>query len=427
MTSTVVTWLPPQTPGGLISQPYYLGRLGSVTPPTYSYALPGGPDKMTCVLAKPPGYRHEALNPGRVVQVCRGAQVIWDGKMLEGVPAAGGWQVSASGLGQAAVDYDAIYGTWSNQNDALNQAIGRGFRVSNPGVPSGVWLGQQQDSGSITIADLLNLFCTLGGYYWYIAVNPTGGGGILNVTSFPQAADGPLARLTPDRILVCNDPAPRNLGGDINTVVLRYQSASGGATGNPTYAVTTVSTSPSILKHQTVEHYEDISSAGTMTATAAQALGQNLLNRYVRASFSGPFNIRQGSILTMGGQAVDVGMETAGHIYQLILTDYGYGGEVTPGPVTFLSGAIEWNDQARTGTLTPYQAIDLSLTSLFSAALTGRSMRGTAAQEWAAAHRHKPRRRRIVAHRAPGGGPVVDPGGPVRGLQPLPHRRRRRR
>lgn len=393
MTSTVVTWLPPATPGGQISQPVYLGSLGSVTPPTYSYALHGGPDKASCVLAKPPSYRHQAMDPGRVTQIYRGGACIWEGKLLESVPAQGGWQIAASGLGQAPADFDAIYGTWSNQNDAINQAIGRGLRVSNPGVPSSVWLGQQQDSGSITIADLLNLFCTLGGFYWYITVNPTDGGGVLNVTSFPQAADGPLGRLVPDRILTCTAPAPRNLGGDINSVTLRYQSASGGATGNPTFATTTVTIPSSIARHQTTEVYEDISSAGTMTAGAAQALAQNVLNRYVRASFSGPFTFRQGQILTMGGQAIDCGTETAGHIYQLIVTDYGYGGEVTPGPVTFLGGAIEWNDQTRLGTLTPFQAIDLSLTSLFQAALTGRSMRGTAHEEWIAAHQHpKPRR-----------------------------------
>lgn len=414
MTSTVVTWLPPQSVGGPISQPRWLGTLGPVTPPTYSYSLSGGPDKMSCTLAKPPGYRHEAMNPGRVVQVCRGAAVVWDGRLLESVPAQGGWQISAAGLGNAPADFNAIYTTWSNQNDAINQAIGRGLRLSNPGVSSSVWLGQQQDSGSITVADLLNLFCTLGGFYWYVTVNPTDGGGILNVTSFPQGADGPLGRLTPDRILTCTAPAPRNLGGDINSVTLRYQSASGGATGNPTYATTTVTIPQSINQHQVTEIYEDISSAGTMTAGAAQALAQNVLNRYVRASFSAPFTVRQGEVMTMGGTAVDLGTETAGHIYQLIVTDYGYGGEVTPGPVTFLSGAYEWNDATKTGTVTPYQALDFSLSSLFQAAIAGRAA-GTAKQEQAALHHQhhqppKPHKRKPRPHHgAAGGGPAPRP------------------
>ena len=76
-----------------------------------------------------------------------------------------------------------------------------------------------------------------------------------------------------------------------------------------------------------------------------------------------------GYLLTMGGVPVDPGLEQAGAVYRLILTDYAYGGEISPAvPVQFIVGAYEWDDQARKGTVTPYQTADTSLSGLLSAA-----------------------------------------------------------
>src|SRR5258708_9286319 len=102
---------------------------------------------------------------------------------MEPAETAGGWQVTAVGIGKAGADFNAVLSTWSNQNDAVNQAIGRGLRWVNPGIPAGVWLGQQADSASMTIDRLLNLFFPQGGYTSQVSVTPTGH--CLSVHLFP--------------------------------------------------------------------------------------------------------------------------------------------------------------------------------------------------------------------------------------------------
>src|SRR5258708_19059358 len=162
-------------------QPRPLGALGHVSALTYSWATPGGPDQLSVTLQA--GERTDAMHLGRRCQVVRGARVIWDGKLMEPTETAGGWQVTAVGVGKAGADFNAVYTTWSNQNDAVNQVIGRGLRWVNPGIPAGGWLGQQADSGPMTIYRLLNPVRTQGGSTWYLA--PTPARDVLSVHPFP--------------------------------------------------------------------------------------------------------------------------------------------------------------------------------------------------------------------------------------------------
>lgn len=408
--STVVTWKPPATPGAAITQPRWLGHLGPVRNLVYSYKVSGGPDAMSCVLNVPPDYRTDAMDHGRVVQIYRGGVCIWDGKLLEAVPGSissgGGWQISATGLGNSPQDFLAIYTTWTNQNDAVNQAINRGLRVSNPGISSGVWLGQQIDSGGQSIAALLDLFCTLGGFYWYISVNPTGGGGILNVNTFPQGLNGPQSPLVANRLLTITVPVARNLGNGVNTVYMRYQSSANN-TAAPTFAVTSQQNALQAAKYQPIEVFEDISSAQHQTAAAVQALENQVLNRFIPVSYSGPFLIRPGELLTTGGTAIDPGTDQAGTICQALVTDFAHGGDVVPGPITFMTGNYQWDDEAQIASITPFQSLDTSFSSMLGAvsAVASGAFRsstgktgfwgyGTAGEEraWLRAHRPKPER-----------------------------------
>lgn len=372
--SSVVTYYPDGT------QPRYLGQFGHVSNLIYSYALPGGPDQMSCVLNVEPMYRVDAMNAGRIVKIFRGGSQVWDGILLEPTPAGSGttgWTISAQGAGTYGNNFDSIYTTWTNQNDAVNQAISRGLRWSNPGIPSGVWLGQQQDSGSETITDLLNLFCTMGGYVWYVSR-----GNVLNVIPFSTT---PVTR-----VLTCATPVPRTLGGFINSLWGRYQTSPSTASV-PTYGLVNVKTAASVAKHGTQESYVDLSNAGQLTSAAATALLQSVLNRYQAISYAGPFTVRYGEYLLPGGQPVDLGQEHAGQVVRLIMTDFGYGGEVVPDPVTFLIGNYEYDDEAQTATITPFQSLDTSLTGLLGTlAQTG----GTAAQE-----KPKPPKRKPTHHK----------------------------
>jgi hypothetical protein len=333
----------------------WLGELGHVTSLTYNYSLPGGPDQMTALLQVPATIRTDALNPGRQVQIWRGASCIWLGKLDEPAPSATGWLIAGHGAGTQGSDFQAIYNTW-DPNDALNQAIGRGLPWVNPGIsPTGVWLGQQPDSGSITITDFLNQICTYGGLTWYV-----GRGNVLKVFPLPTVVT---------RLLVCTDPVARTIAADVNALWLRYQTSADTATA-ATYAVTQVTNPASIDVHGLMENYGDLSSAGTLTTGVAQSIGAYVLSRYNRANFAGPVTVRPGQYLTTGGTPVDLGCEQAGEVCRLVLTDYGYGGEVTAAPITFIVGAYEFDDVAQTATVTPFQSVSANIASLLTTVMS---------------------------------------------------------
>jgi hypothetical protein len=232
--------------------------------------------------------------------------------------------------------------------------------------PGGVWLGQEVDSAAQSITSLMNLCCTYGGLTWW--VNTTQYGNFLQLFPLPAV---------PDRILVASDPVPRTVAGQPTTIWERYQVTgdspqNGSGTADvATYATTSSIDQPSATRYGATEEYIDVSQAGVMPAAAAQEVGTNLLARYLRASFSGQFVVGPGRLLTMGGQPVDLGSETSLHVYQLVLTDYGYGGEVTllP-PISFLGGNAEYDDDKETLTVTPFQYLAGDIQNLLSAAST---------------------------------------------------------
>jgi hypothetical protein len=346
----------------------YLAELGQVTALTYSFVFPGGADKLTATVMLPASYRDQVQTPGWQVRVTRGGHVVWTGRMDEPVPSQAGWQFTAVGDGQRGQDFRAYFtSTWPSgePDQAVNNAIARGLPWVNPGIgtPAGIWLGQAQDPGSGTIADLLNLVCTRGALGWYANSQPGGQPGTdIAVAPLPTAVN---------RLLVVTDPVARTLGGDINTIWIRYQvtdasSDAGGGSQQATYATTTVASAASVAAHGVTETYIDLSSAGVMSAGAAQGVGNKVLASYQRASFAGPFTAAYGQLLNAGGSPVDPGTDQAGTVVRLILTDYAYGGEVTPAPVTFITGSYTWDDFAGKASITPYQSVDESLTGLLS-------------------------------------------------------------
>jgi hypothetical protein len=345
-----------------------LGSVGAVTALTYSFTCPGGADKMSCTVMVPASFRTQLFSPGWQVRITRGGHQVWSGKLDEPQPTTSGWTLTAVGTGNRGTDFTAVYtSTWPSgePDQAVNNAIARGLPWINPGIgtPSGAWFGQAPDSGSQTVTGLLNLICTRGKLTWYVNSQPGGiPGDDLSVFPLPTVAN---------RLLVCTQPVARTLGGDINTIQIRYQVTADDTTGGmaATYGTTTAASAASVAAHGVIETYIDLSSAGVMTQSAAQAVGNSVLAIYQRASFAGPFTARHGQLTTTGGVPVDPGCDQAGTVVKLILTDFGYGGEVTPQfPVTFITGSYEWDDLAQTATITPYQTVAASLQGLLSLA-----------------------------------------------------------
>src|SRR5262249_7291463 len=97
-----------------------------------------------------------------------------------------------------------------------------------------------------------------------------------------------------------------------------------------------------------------------------QQVGAYVLEAYQRASFAGPFTCSYGQLLNAGGAPVDPGADQAGTVCRLILTDFAFGGEVSPAPITFIVGSYEWDDFSQKATITPYQTLNQSLSGLLS-------------------------------------------------------------
>src|SRR5580765_6601494 len=118
--SQVVT----MTPGG--GDVRWLGSIAHVTGLNWSFAMPGGPDQLTCTLQAPATLREPAINPGRTVSVIRGGHQVWAGKLDEPVPTASGWNLSAVGVGNQGSDFQAYYAlTWptGNPDEAVNRTL----------------------------------------------------------------------------------------------------------------------------------------------------------------------------------------------------------------------------------------------------------------------------------------------------------------
>lgn len=344
------------------SSPQWLSTLGHVSAVAYSFTCPGGPDQMSCTLARSSRFRSDALNPGRIVQVCRGGAVVWDGKLDEPDGSSGIWSLTAHGAGTFGTDFMAEYGgQWGTGNispdNIVNRAIARGLRWVNPGIgiPAGIWLAQPFDPASITITDYLNAACQKGGLTWYVSCRPRGN--VITVFPLPTAVT---------RVLAATSPAARTLGGDINRVWERYQVDTDKAGHAAAYDLTLSYDHDSVVRHGPMETYTDLSSAGPVLPAAAQAVGYLALQQYHRANWAGPFTVQPGGLLTTGGTPVDLAMEQAASVCKLVLTDAGYGGELTMAPIQFITGAYAWDDDAQTATITPYQSLRSDFGALLS-------------------------------------------------------------
>lgn len=338
-----------------------LGFLGHVSGLSYDFTCPGGPNQANFTLNRTARFRTGALDAGRIIHLIRGGTVVWDGDLDEPDATSGVIALSAHGSGTFGTDVMAYYsGAWSTNPDAaVNNAITRGLRWVNPGIgsPAGLFTGQRSDPASISVTDLLNNATQKGGLTWY--VNPRPRGNVLSVFALPTV---------PGRILVSTAAAARTLFGTVNTIWDRYQSTSPSGVPAGFNTVSTVEQA-SVDKYGPKETFHDLSSAGVTTAANVQAVDRQVLNNYQRAMFAGAFSVRQGQLMNMGGQRVDAGSEQAAFVCKLMLTDYGWGGEIKPGPISFLAGAYAWDDDQQLGAVTPYQSVRHDIAALLGLAV----------------------------------------------------------
>lgn len=323
---------------------YYLGSLGGIEGLNYGDTMPGGSDGMSCQLDYDPTRRHEAFNLGRRVSVVKGGSVQWEGSLLEPQAGDAGWSITASGAGNWGTGFRAVYTTW-NATDAIDQAISRGLRWIR-GATSGAFLGQQQDSASMSITDFMNLMASPASQTW--RVHRVQAGLQVDLITIPSNVT---------RLLICSTPAARTIAGYVNRLFTRYQVSLDTGGNAAVTALVNSAQAANIAAHDVLEDYWDLSDAGVLTSGAATALAAAALAKYDAASYAGPFTAQQGDYLTVGGVPVDNGCEHAGEVCQLILADGSYGGEVMPTPpITFPVGKVAYDVPTQSLAITPFQA-----------------------------------------------------------------------
>ncbi len=184
---------------------------------------------------------------------------------------------------------------------------------------------------------------------------------VLHVTAIPS---------TVNRLLVSTVPVTRTISSDITTVWLKYTASDDGM-GNTTYGVTDAFDQDDINRHGPTEVYSDISNAGVLSSGSAAAVGTDILARYQRAAFAGPFTVRFGQYLTTGGSPVDLGCESAGTVARLLVTDAPFGGEQVTGLIEFVVGSYSYSDDDQVAQITPMQSARSDFSSLLSLIVPG--------------------------------------------------------
>lgn len=349
----------------------WLGQLGHVNQLKYSFVEPGGCEAMSCLLNRPPTFRTDAMDCGRLVRIYRGGMSpVWKGTMDEPVSGPQGWQMTAHGSGTYGTNIMSNSETW-DANTPLNRAIASGLLWKNPGIPTTpgyVFLtATQPDPFSQTTTDFMNMLVKQVGKLWHVDRITD------NVSIFPYPS-------VVNRLITSTEPLSRTLIANVNRLILKYQSGAG-TVNNPIYGFTSVENTQSVHKYGALEETLDLSPAaaviasGTggaapayvpMTELQAQEIGGAVLTYYQSISYTTSINVRYGQLMTKGGTPIDPGTDQAGTVARLIAIDSGYGGEVNPGPVTFVVGRYEYDDDTLTAAITPIQSYRTDIASLLA-------------------------------------------------------------
>jgi hypothetical protein len=363
----------------------YLSELGQVSGITMSDTLPGGNEAMSCNLAVPSSFRHEALDPGRRVFATRGGLIIWEGILSEPQPGVNTWQISADGTGTEGNNYklrwgmpypgsqptarsgqgvpsapsgtlfcDVLPNIWYAQDRGLPWC----FDYSDPNVPI-TWINQADqnsaapDPASLSVTEYCNEAAAWNGSQNTPMTSMTWR--VTRIGDYLWLQWLPVPMSPPTRLLVTTDPAVRTLAGYVNRLWTAFMFQAQGSKKTPVKQLVTSYVPGSESKHGRREEYWDITGAGAMSSAQAQAYSDNVLNRYTATSWSNSFKVPHGQYLTIGGSPVDLACERAGEVVRVVLLDGPYGGEVNPTQaIVFTAGRVQYTEDDDSIEVTPF-------------------------------------------------------------------------
>jgi hypothetical protein len=124
-----------------------------------------------------------------------------------------------------------------------------------------------------------------------------------------------------------------------------------------------------IAAHGPNELYIDITGAGVLPQAQAQQMALNLLAKYGRSAWGGPFSFHYGNWLTLGGSPIDIATDQAGSVARVLVSDAPFGGEVLFGALEFVVGKYSYDDDSQIATATPYQSYLTDLQTLLSSSI----------------------------------------------------------
>jgi hypothetical protein len=286
-----------------------------------------------------------------------GGNTIPGGSIISSVTPGTSFTISApsgaSAVATATATINVEVSGWT-LDAVLNASISRGMRWTKPTFGLQGWLQTQEDIASITTTDFLNNATIQAGLLWYVDVHQNN---LLTIGAPPS---------TVNRLLICQVPNPRTLGASLSRLYYKYVSAVNGS--NQTYSWGYVNSAAAEAQFGNGEQYADFTanSAGAMTSAQAAVNAQAILNQYITAMYGGTYQAMSGQLLTTGGSPVDPASEPAGNVYRLLLTDGSFGGNVVAGPVTFVGGNVEWDDDALVASITPYQSYRTNVGTLMT-------------------------------------------------------------
>jgi hypothetical protein len=347
--STVMTMKQDRTSAEVIGGP----STGPVTGLNWSDTYSGGPADLAFSVQMDTVAQPRALSLGRLVQVLRGGLVMYEGILNKPSPTQTGFDVTAKGAGQWGDDYRDIWTTWTDINDALAQAKARGLRwklgtYSN----TPLYLVDQQESGSESMTERLSGVTRPGYYGWHVGLR-----NLLSIGPVPSA---------PTRLLFSSSPQARALV-TVSALYAKYQiSADNADSGAPaSYGLALATNAASATRFGRVEQEWDISGAGTMSLSTAQAWAAAALSRYTGLSWAGSIPVAYGQYTDLTGVPVDLGCEHSGEVVRLFLADGPWDADSSPfPPITFPVAKWAFDEGSEGGAATPYNAIETDLGSL---------------------------------------------------------------
>lgn len=288
-----------------------IDTLGPVSSLQFTSALPGGDTACQFTLGIPADANPIGLTFGTRLTVMDGPIPVWAGLLADaqrGVP----WQIAATGLSAYADHYVALDGSGNASTDAqtaVNAAIARGLPWTNLGTlttPSGVTF-----QGSM-LGDLLDAVATANGQYWQVDQNG-------------QVSMAPAPTVPSWLMVASNTLGDRTIDQYATDEYVRYTTQAFGSNGMLVQGPPSVVAAPNNPASTAPRPYgrwerlDDITSAGPLTAAAAQTYGNGQLAlQQPRATFSGTLTVQPGDLRTLGGQPVRLTTVRAGQMIRIL-------------------------------------------------------------------------------------------------------------